>query len=699
VLGGAAALLTVLIQVLASHDAVGRLVAAVTSALLIALAFLVVAVLRQDRAATMSARSLDRTEAQFAAVLRASTGNPIIATDVHGVVTVWNSGAEKMLGYPAADVLGRPIPFLHDAVEFAARAAELDVPVGFDVFRAPLQTAESDTRDWTYVRRDGTRLKVTLTVSTVRDSAGRLTGYIGIATDVSELHTTLRTLDTQTAMYRALLERLPAIVVTVVDEDLRYVELSGAALPSGHRHDELIGLQVGATMDDERRRVSHEFYRQALLGPAHRELWSEGRLWHVAGVPLTGPDGRRLAMAVAHDVTDQRHAAEQLHRSNAALAASEERFRTAFDDAPVGIAVISAHPDDRGALLEVNRSFARLVGRTPEQLVGQSLDDLTYPGDPQVTDLPRDHVGRHRSQKRYWHASGRPVWVEVSSALVRDEDGEPLHFITMAEDITTRRSSELALVDALEQQRTAARALADLDRVRTDVMATISHELRTPLTAIRGLLEMLDDGDAGELTGPQRTMVATATRNANRLRTVMDDLLILARMDQAETCPVPARTTVDVVAVTRLAAEAIRPRLAARGQELRLLHPSRTVLVAGDADQLDRAVMNLLSNASKFSPVGSPVELEVTEHDGRVVITVRDEGRGIAAGELDHVFERFYRGADAETEGIGGTGLGLAMVRTIVDRHGGVIDVDTEPGRGSSFAVSLPTAVGQPVAA
>jgi len=318
------------------------------------------------------------------------------------------------------------------------------------------------------------------------------------------------------------------------------------------------------------------------------------------------------------------------------------------------------------------------------------VDDLTFPEDRPERPLSVEEMCTQRVQKRYWTSSGRPIWVEQFCSLVRDKDGSPLFLVVLVEEVTTRRSSELALLDALEQQRTAARGLRELDRVRTEVMANISHELRTPLTAIRGHLEMLADGDAGELTDQQQTMIETATRNSDRLRTLVDDLLILARMDQAESAPMPPQAFVDMNEMVRLATQQVGSLLVQRGQRLRVSGPTEPVWVAGDTDQLDRAVLNLLSNASKFSPRDSVVELALTTSGSQVLLSVRDHGRGIPADEIERVFDRFYRGAAAELEGISGTGLGLAMVKTIIDRHGGTISVESLPNEGSTFVISLP---------
>ena len=163
---------------------------------------------RVREAATTSAASAE----QVAAVLAAATEDLIVATDPAGVVTVFNAGAERMLGYRAADVVGRLSPLIwHDAAEVAGRAAELGVSPGFDVFACPARHGSPDTREWTFVRRDGSRLVAQLTVTPVVDARGVLSGYLGIARDVTDRQRMEAALRRAEERYRTLVERLPAL--------------------------------------------------------------------------------------------------------------------------------------------------------------------------------------------------------------------------------------------------------------------------------------------------------------------------------------------------------------------------------------------------------------------------------------------------------------------------------------------------------
>jgi signal transduction histidine kinase len=226
--------------------------------------------------------------------------------------------------------------------------------------------------------------------------------------------------------------------------------------------------------------------------------------------------------------------------------------------------------------------------------------------------------------------------------------------------------------------------------MRTELVATVSHELRTPLTAIGGHLELLGDAAYGELTDDQRMMIGAANRNVERLASLIDDLLCLSRLD--EPASVSPKERVDVAAAAQRTMDAVAGMVHRREQTVQVELPSTAAEILGDRVQLDLAIVNLLSNASKYSPAGGRIRLAVSQIDRRVVIEVSDNGMGIRSNERGQLFERFFRGADAGSRGIAGTGLGLAIVKQIVDRHGGVIDVTSTWGDGSTFRIELPAA-------
>jgi signal transduction histidine kinase len=216
-------------------------------------------------------------------------------------------------------------------------------------------------------------------------------------------------------------------------------------------------------------------------------------------------------------------------------------------------------------------------------------------------------------------------------------------------------------------------------------VALISHDLRTPLTSIMGYLELVLDDD--NLTEEQRGFLNVADRNADRLLRLVNDLLFVARFEAGELELRP--TELDLAAVVRQSVEESGPRAAAGGVEL-TCEAGAVSAVQADKGRMFQLVENLVSNAIKFTPEGGEVRVSVTPVNGVVRLEVADTGIGIASGEQERLFERFFRASTASEHQIPGTGLGLYITRAIVEAHGGSIAVRSDPGEGTSFCVELP---------
>ncbi|MDH3299383.1 MAG: ATP-binding protein [Acidimicrobiia bacterium] len=223
---------------------------------------------------------------------------------------------------------------------------------------------------------------------------------------------------------------------------------------------------------------------------------------------------------------------------------------------------------------------------------------------------------------------------------------------------------------------------------------TLSHELRTPVASMLGYVEMLQDGDMGPLTISQLAALGVVERNGRRLLELLTEMLILSRVESGQAS---GQDIEDISVISLLEGIRTMIRPLAEDARLTLAHPDRIpdVFVRGSLDQLERLLLNLLTNAIKFTPGGGTVTLSVEQEEKEVVISVSDTGIGIHPEDLDHVFKRFYRAQTSYDNAIAGTGLGLALSKALVEAHGGSISVTSEVGRGSTFSVRFPT-VGQP---
>lgn len=269
--------------------------------------------------------------------------------------------------------------------------------------------------------------------------------------------------------------------------------------------------------------------------------------------------------------------------------------------------------------------------------------------------------------------AGRPAWnpVEVHLAESAAADlGRGVHHARLFE----------------QEQRLVAQ-LKELDGAKTDFMSTVSHELRTPLTSIAGYAEMLRDEDAGAMNPGQRRMLDVIERNTARLRSLIEDLLILSRIEAGTFRS--KRHAVDVAGVAEVALAAMGPG-AAKASVTLTADVTGPLPVDADAGQLDRVVHGLLANAVKFTPAGGSVTVTGRAEGDAVVLTVADTGMGVPDSEQPQLFSRFFRASNAVRQAIPGTGLGLAIVRTIVDNHDGTIEMTSVENSGTTVTVRLP---------
>jgi PAS domain S-box-containing protein len=361
---------------------------------------------------------------------------------------------------------------------------------------------------------------------------------------------------------------------------------------------------------------------------------------------------------------------------------SDQHYREIFEAAGVGIARVQ--PD--GAFLEVNRRFAEIAGRTREALIGLHISDITHPDDQAVDQAQfqaslSGQQSRYRLNKRYVHPDGQIAHVAVNVVLLRDEQGQPLHFVSVVEDVSERMRME----EALGSARAAERA----SKAKTEFLSRMSHELRTPLNAMLGFAQLLRVDPRFPLNDIQRQKVAHIERAGAHLLAMMTDVLDLSRIE-AGSLPL----SVAVVQVANVLDEAVAMvSNQAATALIALAHtpPDADLYVRADPVRLRQVLVNLLSNAIKYNRAGGRVMIEAMSLGTEVLITVTDTGLGLTPAQQAHLFEPFNR-LGAERTAVEGTGIGLVIVKRLLDLMNGRIDVSSHTGTGSSFRIWLPLA-------
>jgi PAS domain S-box-containing protein len=379
-------------------------------------------------------------------------------------------------------------------------------------------------------------------------------------------------------------------------------------------------------------------------------------------------------------------------RAHRALSRSELEFRAAFEDAPVGMAITGLTEGTAYRFLRVNRALCAMLGRTAEELTSTPIVDLSHADDVELTDyrfsIATEPDAPRRIEKRYMHKSGRVIWAAVSYSVVRDENGDPTHLISQIEDISARHESDKALLEAVETDLAATERMHQLDKVRVEMASTVSHELRTPLTSAAGYVELLIEGDPGPLTSEQRAMLDTVSRSLSRLDGIVDEVLSLADIGGSRF--EPKEESADLESVVHAAVASVSLQAATRGQDIVVHNDLEGARAPADPGRIERVLVNLLSNAVKFTGDDGVITVTAGRENGCARIAVADNGIGIAPEDRDRIFERFYRATHNGARKTPGTGLGLAIVQAITTQYGGTISVDSEPGRGSTFTLSLP---------
>ena len=355
--------------------------------------------------------------------------------------------------------------------------------------------------------------------------------------------------------------------------------------------------------------------------------------------------------------------------------------------------------DSGGRIVEFNPAATRVFGFSREEALGRELAELIVP--PRLRDRHRAalrHSGEphdsrilgQRLEMPALRADGSEFLVELAITRVGGP-GQPI-FTAHMRDITDRKQAENERELLLSRERLARMDAEAANRAKDQFLATVSHELRTPLTAILGWASMLKT----RTFDTQRTqqIYASLERNAHAQAQIVGDLLDVSRIVTGQLRL--ESETFDVCDVANLSLETIRPTAVAKGVALVSAIAPNPCLVAGDPARLQQIVWNLLSNAAKFTPAGGTITLRVAREGSHVIIEVADTGIGIPPGLLPRVFDRFWQADGSTTRVHGGLGLGLALVRHLVELHGGEVSAHSGgDGHGSTFTVRLPARQGE----
>ena len=657
--------------------------------------------LRADITPRKLAEEALRTAGALQSAIFNSANFSSIATDAKGVIQIFNVGAEKMLGYAAADVMNKITPAdISDPQEVIARARALSTELGSTIapgFEALVFKASrgiEDIYELTYIRKDGSRFPAVVSVTALRDAQNAIIGYLLIGTDNTarkQIEAEQQKLDQrfreQQFYNRSLIEsNIDALMTTdphgiITDVNQQMVELTGCT------RDELIGAPFKNYFTDPARAeagIKRVLNEKRVTDYELTARARDGKETVVSYNASTFYDrDRRLqgVFAAARDVTE-RKLAEEFLRTASGYA------RSLIEASLDPLVTISA----QGKITDVNDASVQATGVPREQLIGTDFCDyFTKPDEARAgyekvfsEGFVRDYPLAIR------HTTGRVMDVLYNAAVYKDDAGSVLGIFAAARDVTVQQRAQETLRGALDELGRANVGLDQASRLKDEFLANMSHELRTPLNAILGLSEaMLEEVD-GPLTPPQIKSVTTISTSGTHLLTLINDILDLSKIEAGK-----LELNLDTVNVDEFCQSClvfVRTQAMQKHIGVAFEHDGRAAEFVADPKRLKQILVNLLTNAVKFTPEGGRIGLTVAAPEGEDVVrfTVWDSGIGIAKEDAVKLFQAFTQIDSGLSRSQEGTGLGLALVAKLVELHGGSVSLESDPGQGSRFIVTLP---------
>lgn len=518
-------------------------------------------------------------------------------------------------------------------------------------------------REVLFRRPDGERLVAKLTARVVRDRAGEVQYVEGFLEDVTEHRRAEAALRENEQRLSLIIAKSPD-VITLQDRELRYQWISDppeslAQHVLGHTDDELFPPEAAQALVSAKRRVLSSGESARLEVPS--ELRGELAFFDVALEPWRGAAGEIIGVfGYSRDITERKRAEQALRESQ------ERRFRELMEASSDLIWEID--PEARYTYLSPRA--LDMLGYTPSELIGRSLLEMMPEAEAQRAEkLLRAYAARRQPFKAFEnaqrHKNGSLLVLESSGVPFFDDEQRFCGYRGIARDVTERKQA---------------------DRFREEYVSLVSHDLRSPLSVIVGQAGSLKKTLTKKGMEREATSSEALLRNARRMTRMLDELADSVRLESGRMQM--RRQPTDLPALACDFTTRVFGTTEER-ERIQLSSESALPLVPLDADRIERVLANLISNALKYSTPGSPVRVRVERRGDEAVVSVSDEGPGIAPGELARMFERFYRSPTSQKRAEG-LGLGLYISRLIVEAHGGRVWAKSELGKGSTFGFSLP---------
>jgi PAS domain S-box-containing protein len=697
---------------------------------------------RKNKAAAGSALDVRYTDAllktgDLQSAIFNSANFSSIATDAKGVIQIFNVGAERMLGYSAADVVNRITPAdISDPRELIARARalslELETPItpGFEAMVFKASRGIEDIYELTYIRKDRSRFPAVVSVTALRNAPGDIIGYLLIGTDNTARKHAEEALLKAGALQNAIFNSANFSSIATDASGVIQIFNVGAERMLGYAASEVVNTITPADISDPQEVIARATALSQELGtpitPGFEALVFKASrgIEDIYELTYFRKDGSRFPAVVS--VTALRDAQDAIigylligTDNTARKQIEEERMKLdqrLRDQHFYTRSLLESNidalmtTDPRGIITDVNKQMEALTACTRDELIGAPFKNY-------FTDPDRAEAGIHRvlneGKVTNYELTARArdgtlTVVSYNATTFHDRDRRLQGVFASARDMTELKQIE----QALQQKNLELEAAS---RMKSEFLANMSHELRTPLNAIIGFSEVLKDGMVGDLTEQQRGFISDIFGSGKHLLSLINDILDLSKIEAGK-----MSLDLDMVEVSGVfanSASIMREKAASRHVQVDLEVAPELGSIQADGRKLKQIVYNLLSNAVKFSGEGDRVTLrarrvprsEVGQMSGGwpgrslplpddngprvatfIEISATDTGIGISPDGMERLFRPFSQVDSGLARRFEGTGLGLAMVKLLAELHGGTVAVQSAVGEGSRFTVWLP---------
>ncbi|MDQ4120946.1 MAG: PAS domain S-box protein [Acidobacteriota bacterium] len=672
---------------------------------------------RDDTARRQMEGALLESEERYRIVAETAT-DAIISIDEQSTIIFINKAATRIFGYEIEQMLGQPLTMLMPDYLRHAHAAGL---------KRYLETGKRHL-SWEHVEvpglhKDGHEFPLELSFGEFNKNNKHI--FIGIARDITIRKQTEEKLQFLITLNQVLMplsepEEIMSVTARMLGEHLRVNRCAYAEVFEDEDTFRITGDYTNDTFSiidefklsafgDEALRLMRENLPYIINDAENDsrtkqnlESYQQTDIAAVISVPLH-KNGRFVAGIAVHQKVPRQWTSEEIElvqivahrcwesiervRTVRNLRGSEERFRAIVSQATAGI----SQGDQTGRFTFVNDRFCEIVGYSREELLNMRMQDIS---DPEIIPANLELYKRIWQdgtpfviEKQYICKDGSRVWVSNSVAPVVGAFGKTESLVCVTIDISNRKRAEEERERLLQSEQQAREEAQRANRLKDEFLATVSHELRTPLNSILGWSQMLQNNNLDEAAS--KRALATIERNARAQNQLIEDILDVSRIITGK-----LRLniqSVDLQSVIMAAVDAVRPGADAKNIRLQTLLDPEVAPISGDPDRLQQIFWNLLSNAIKFTPREGRVQVRLERGNSHIKIVVSDSGSGIEPEFLPFVFERFRQSDASTTRRHGGLGLGLAIVRQLVELHGGTVSVESDgEGKGTTFVVSLP---------